>query len=468
MAITTQLQIATLIIQLSLSIQAAVPKPTEECTDVCKCISRAKKRLNVYQTDLKHSQTMQTQNLINYHKLMLAAKIARTDLKQKIAPVIAGAAAVIDRCESKLGTMRAATQDLTEGVEQLTRSWKMLHALTSTNLKFKVTAGAGNAFATVPGENTLGDIADLPCPAAPDDEDGLTITPAIEQQQPELPKQDYTMVTTATCDRDGSSNSCHNQQVAQNGYWQIQMQAVQAVQVALSSPIPGTTTHSGVKTAAHKLELAGDLQSKVNANFTKIKPMLANTACALDITKFDDVSNNPEFERIATKALLSAFNAEEKPTTGNDYDRAIEQAYGNKGEQFQKNVWQEVDKQKGPISGDKKEDSKTLDGINTISAIGDSVARLLVKELKNEQEEKNNHKVNDVKEKECSNKKGDECKNGCKEITENGEKKCVVDKEEARRAAENEAGTDGKTTNTTGSNSFVINKAPLWLAVLIF
>nr|AGQ50228.1 variant surface glycoprotein [Trypanosoma brucei] len=29
-------------------------------------------------------------------------------------------------------------------------------------------------------------------------------------------------------------------------------------------------------------------------------------------------------------------------------------------------------------------------------------------------------------------------------------------------------GNDGKTTNTTGSNSFVINKAPLWLAFLLF
>nr|AGH61192.1 variant surface glycoprotein 636 [Trypanosoma brucei] len=63
---------------------------------------------------------------------------------------------------------------------------------------------------------------------------------------------------------------------------------------------------------------------------------------------------------------------------------------------------------------------------------------------------------------------GDACKDGCKEITEKGERKCVVDKEEAKKVAEKATGTDAKTTNTTGSNSFVINKAPLWLAFLLF
>nr|CAI77647.1 variant surface glycoprotein Mul 4 [Trypanosoma brucei brucei] len=50
-------------------------------------------------------------------------------------------------------------------------------------------------------------------------------------------------------------------------------------------------------------------------------------------------------------------------------------------------------------------------------------------------------------------------------------KKCTLSeeakKEAAKEAAEKQTGTDGK-TNTTGSNSFVIKKAPLLLAVLLF
>ncbi|SCU64774.1 uncharacterized protein TEOVI_000539000 [Trypanosoma equiperdum] len=66
-------------------------------------------------------------------------------------------------------------------------------------------------------------------------------------------------------------------------------------------------------------------------------------------------------------------------------------------------------------------------------------------------------------------KKGAEnnCKDGCKEITENGEKKCVVDKEEATKVEGGEKDSKNGTTNTTGSNSFLMKKAPLWLAVLL-
>nr|APD75760.1 variant surface glycoprotein 1125.5721 [Trypanosoma brucei] len=258
MAFVTKLQITALVVQVSISTAAAVTAATDACTDMCKCISRAKKRLALYQSDLEQSQAMHLRNLLNYLKLQLAAKVETTNLKRKLAPVIAGAATVIEKCHNKLEPMAQATQKLTEGVEQLTRSWKLLKALKASNLKFRVTVGASGAFDAAPATNTLRDITDEPCPEAPDDEDDLKITAEVEAQQPKLPEQDYSMLTTAKCDRDGSSNSCHNQQVAQNSYWQIQMQAVQTVQVALSSPIPGTTTHSGVKTKAHKLTLAGD------------------------------------------------------------------------------------------------------------------------------------------------------------------------------------------------------------------
>nr|AGH61114.1 variant surface glycoprotein 556 [Trypanosoma brucei]APD73137.1 variant surface glycoprotein 1125.319 [Trypanosoma brucei] len=67
----------------------------------------------------------------------------------------------------------------------------------------------------------------------------------------------------------------------------------------------------------------------------------------------------------------------------------------------------------------------------------------------------------------CKGKKGADCKDGCKEITENNEKKCVVDTEEATKVEGGEKDSKNGTTNTTGSNSFLINKAPLLLAFLL-
>ncbi|RHW66999.1 Trypanosomal VSG domain containing protein [Trypanosoma brucei equiperdum] len=63
---------------------------------------------------------------------------------------------------------------------------------------------------------------------------------------------------------------------------------------------------------------------------------------------------------------------------------------------------------------------------------------------------------------------GTSCKYGCKEISENSEKKCVVDPTYTPKQV-NGAHQDSTTgnMNTTGSHSFVINRPPLLLACLL-
>nr|APD73285.1 variant surface glycoprotein 1125.540 [Trypanosoma brucei] len=68
--------------------------------------------------------------------------------------------------------------------------------------------------------------------------------------------------------------------------------------------------------------------------------------------------------------------------------------------------------------------------------------------------------------KECSDKKGTACTGDCE--WDKKEEKCKPAKKEEGENQE-KGGTDGKTnTKTTGSNSFVIHKAPLLLAVFIW
>nr|AGH61084.1 variant surface glycoprotein 525 [Trypanosoma brucei] len=63
---------------------------------------------------------------------------------------------------------------------------------------------------------------------------------------------------------------------------------------------------------------------------------------------------------------------------------------------------------------------------------------------------------------------GDNCKDGCKLTGEGTSKKCVVDPNYKPPKAEGgEKDSKTGTTNTTGSNSFVITKDPLLLAVLL-
>nr|AGQ50253.1 variant surface glycoprotein [Trypanosoma brucei] len=66
----------------------------------------------------------------------------------------------------------------------------------------------------------------------------------------------------------------------------------------------------------------------------------------------------------------------------------------------------------------------------------------------------------------CNKKGQNECNSPCKWNPEAEGKKCKLDKEEVKKIAD-EVAKDAK-TNTTGSNSFVISKAPLLLAFLLF
>nr|APD72659.1 variant surface glycoprotein 1125.345 [Trypanosoma brucei] len=68
---------------------------------------------------------------------------------------------------------------------------------------------------------------------------------------------------------------------------------------------------------------------------------------------------------------------------------------------------------------------------------------------------------------ECKAKKGDTCKDGCKWDSDGENKKCVVDPNYTKKQVDEAAAKDDK-TNTTGSNSFVIDKTPLLFAFLLF
>nr|AGH61094.1 variant surface glycoprotein 536 [Trypanosoma brucei]APD73128.1 variant surface glycoprotein 1125.305 [Trypanosoma brucei] len=106
--------------------------------------------------------------------------------------------------------------------------------------------------------------------------------------------------------------------------------------------------------------------------------------------------------------------------------------------------------------------------------------KLLTAEKKlQELETKTSTKSAAEKEKEC-NTKGKDKQDECEKLKEKGcvfnkdgndGEKCTLSEEgkkEAEKAAKQETGGKDSKTNTTGSNSFVINKAPLLLAFLLF
>nr|AGH61186.1 variant surface glycoprotein 630 [Trypanosoma brucei] len=93
-----------------------------------------------------------------------------------------------------------------------------------------------------------------------------------------------------------------------------------------------------------------------------------------------------------------------------------------------------------------------------------------LKRVKEELEQKKNDCEKKTQKPECNGKEEGECgtTKGCE--WNKTEEKCKLTEGAQKDAekAKQEIGKDDKTTNTTGSNSFVIKRAPLLLAVLLF
>nr|APD72594.1 variant surface glycoprotein 1125.43 [Trypanosoma brucei] len=118
-------------------------------------------------------------------------------------------------------------------------------------------------------------------------------------------------------------------------------------------------------------------------------------------------------------------------------------------------------------SGDEQRLATLLNHIRTRTQV-----TTLRKELEEARQSKNTKDTNKIAESDetCEKKgTGDNCKDGCKVEGEGANKKCVKDptyKTPQTEGGEKESKTG--TTNTTGSNSFVIKTSPLLLAFLLF
>nr|APD72614.1 variant surface glycoprotein 1125.73 [Trypanosoma brucei] len=118
-------------------------------------------------------------------------------------------------------------------------------------------------------------------------------------------------------------------------------------------------------------------------------------------------------------------------------------------------------------SGDEQRLATLLSHMRTRSQV-----TTLRKELEEARQSKNTKDTNKIAESDetCEKKgTGDNCKDGCKVEGEGANKKCVKDptyKTPQTEGGEKESKTG--TTNTTGSNSFVIKTSPLLLAFLLF
>nr|AGQ50085.1 variant surface glycoprotein [Trypanosoma brucei] len=142
----------------------------------------------------------------------------------------------------------------------------------------------------------------------------------------------------------------------------------------------------------------------------------------------------------------------------------LETKLGSDNKQFKENFLENLKTEQTEIRKTKNTETKNIydvaEGEETIAALSTGEG----KRNRNELQALNKNKAAV----ELGGKDSKDCKGETDEGKCNKKDGCEFKDGECKVKEEVKGGNDGKTTNTTGNNSFVISKTPLWLAVLLF
>nr|APD73936.1 variant surface glycoprotein 1125.2035 [Trypanosoma brucei] len=187
---------------------------------------------------------------------------------------------------------------------------------------------------------------------------------------------------------------------------------------------------------------------------------------------------DPTTQTLLAQALAARNSYEQANQATSDAQNMLKAAADGKVEEIGKNVMEKIKQTSTARIENTKQTSKQLKETPTAEQRRQSILlehmnqRYQILQLSTDLEgEKNKRNAATSKAKlsddDCQDKKGDSCKDGCKVEGEGTEKKCVVDPNYKPKQAEGVKAEGTGTTNTTASNSFLINKAPLLLAFLL-
>nr|ABN70728.1 variant surface glycoprotein [Trypanosoma brucei] len=184
----------------------------------------------------------------------------------------------------------------------------------------------------------------------------------------------------------------------------------------------------------------------------------------------DDDISTLKSESTFQDAFRSIFGAS-KDTEADRIAETIEKQYPKTGNDFNKQIWQRIadTSLKSEISGQEKGTKiGAIDDIGTLTVILRNFTGERLKKEREREQRKSETKCNAEATQQailadCTKLEKAECKPdlGCK--YNDKDSKCEKDSAKTTVAA-----TKDDKTNTTGSNSFLIKKAPLLLAVLLF
>nr|APD74969.1 variant surface glycoprotein 1125.4757 [Trypanosoma brucei] len=437
-------------------------KQNSLCASSCKCSGSLKRRLAYYKQ--KNSNAIDRRNDLQKGllRLLLSTQQETMSVTKTIAPTIAAIGSALHSCEQAIKDADKRDAEATAAVAAARSRLAIAHRLAAQTTDLKAQIQETSYWNTQSiATHTIGDFNLKGCDATEETEDGITIDGDTEKGEKATPKAITHKVLKGRCVATSGDASCHGTAMtAEQGY--LEFKLGYAADGAADTDPWGAATDTEKKLKAAAVDIYDKELDYADGNLTRLRDATDLSACATNIRELTEVSQLGNFKRLAIKALLNQPGNEKDDTVPTEaLEKALTSAFGKDGANFAKVVYDTPGNKQTEISDADKKKTNQLKNINTLSELTDALARATLKRLTATHDATANPTAIAVTDKDCSGKKGEAC---------TGE--CILDGETCRPKnkgegvkKENEGTTN---TNTTGSNSFVINKTPLLLAFFFY
>nr|APD73201.1 variant surface glycoprotein 1125.418 [Trypanosoma brucei] len=455
-----------LLVSLLGTTMAKVSELTEErkrCTNACNCLIRLNKLQARLENTLASAEKRVKEAAATAQRALAIALSGDGDAVRKYGPIAAVSLQTSAEVSAQYATHSSTVRHYKKWLNHLEAGYQAVRRLTAKSGEADLNPTQGTHYSQ--GTLTAKTIEPTTAPEActsDDDEDTKEPTLAdINKKQGFMIPTIY-LKSEIGCWQTKGSTACSG---VSSGSDKIYNQ----VTLLQTAPAP----HDGVEhTNAHsyKTAITGSLiltaitESELNKNTTELVTAVKALDNLADPKTATTYSTNSHINTLVAR-IAAQIPTNIKITDGMNHQikNEIKTRYGENFCELEQKVWSKAGGTKIFYFSDGVEKSSTADKLVSPDDLTDAAAAGLAKAAAQQLRHcpETTSSPADSKEKECSDKKGDDCKGDC--VLVDG-----VCKPTKKGEGENQetGGKDGKTTNTTGSNSFVINKAPLVLAVL--
>nr|APD75024.1 variant surface glycoprotein 1125.4814 [Trypanosoma brucei] len=391
-------------------------KQNSLCASSCKCSGRLKRRLAYYKQ--KYSNALDRRNDLQKGllRLLLSTQQETMSVTKTIAPTIAAIGSALQSCEQAIKDADKSYAEATAAVAAARSRLAIAHRLAAKTTDLKAAIQASSYWNTQSiATHAIGDFDLRGCAESEEaeEEEGITINDETENQERKTTKAITHKVLKGRCVTATGGGSCHGTvMTAEQGYLEFKL-GYAAASAADTDPW-GAATDTEKKLKAAAVDIYDKELDYADGNLTRLRDATDRSACATNIRELAEVSQLPNFKRLAIKALLNQPGNEKDDTVPTEaLEKALTSAFGPDGANFAKVVYDTPGNKQTEISDADKKKADQLKNINTLSELTDALALATLKRLTATHDATANPTAIVVTEKDCSGKKGEACTGEC-------------------------------------------------------